>query len=117
MNHFLDVGTGYKQGTDKAMCSYVAKLCLAYKSIVCATSPQSITEYKFSSHCRVCILQILCIIVCKVCIFIRNEYTIVFGKQQLRLQLSEQPSLVIVFQCALQGATFFLISGMNIGSN
>ena len=46
-----------------------------------------------------------------------NEYTIVFGKQQLRLQLSEQPSLVIVFQYALQGATFFLISGMNIGSN
>ena len=82
---------------------------------------QGITEYEFPSHFYNCIyiefVYYKYIIVCKVCIFIRNEYTIVFGKQQLRLQLSEQPSLVIVFQCALQGATFFLISGMNIGSN
>ena len=79
------------QAIDKAQtkqCAATLKACLAYKSIVCATSPQSIIEYDFPSHFynfRVCILQILYIIVCKVCIFIRNGYTIVFGKRQFKL--------------------------------
>ena len=51
------------------------------------------------------------VMVCKMCIFI---HTILFGKQQFRLNyLSEQISLAIV---ALQETAFFLISGMNISN-